>query len=70
MMKVQCPYCGKEVPVNGVGRKRLNIGVKKVCDALKEYPTVSAAALELGCSKAYIYQTLKDAGLTVKEVIG
>lgn len=69
-MMTICPHCGKAITVSGIGRKRLNIGVKKFCDTLKECSTVSAAALELGRSRAYIYKTLKDAGLTVKGVRG
>ena len=53
-----------------IGRKLLNISVNKVCDALQGHSTVLEAALELGCSRGYIYKTLKAAGLTVKGVIG
>jgi len=67
-MIIQCSYCGKPVVVSGMGRKRLNIAVKNICDAVKGHSTVSAAALELGCSRGYIYKTLKEAGLTVKGV--
>ncbi len=67
-MIIKCPHCGKPVVVNGIGRKRLNISVKIICDAVKRHSMVSAAALELGCSRWYIYKTLKVAGLTVKEV--
>jgi len=66
----QCPYCGKPVTIKGIGRKPLGIPVKKVCDALKARSTVSAAAQALGCSRAYIYKTLKDAELTAKEARG
>jgi len=65
-MITQCPHCGKPVPVSGMGRKPLNISVKNVCDALKAHSTVLGAALVLGCSRGYIYKTLKCAGLTVK----
>lgn len=57
-MEIQCPHCGKPVPVNGIGRKPLNIPVIKVCGALQVHSTVLAAALELGCSRGYIYKTL------------
>lgn len=69
-MIIKCPHCGKPVPVKRIGRKPLGIPVKKVCDALRACPTVSGAAVELGCSRAYIYKTLKDAGLTVREARG
>ncbi len=67
-MKIQCPHCGKPVRFNDMGRKPLNIPVIKVCGALQTHSTVRAAALELGCSRGYIYQTLNNAGLTVKGV--
>lgn len=66
-MIIRCPHCGKPVAVNRMGRKPLDITVKKVCDALEAHSTVSGAALELGCSRGYIYKTLKGAGLTVEE---
>lgn len=59
-MIIECPYCGKPVVVNGFGRPRLNIPVNKVYDALQRYHGVTAAAKELGCSRGYIYKTLKD----------
>ncbi len=63
-MKVQCPHCGGMVTVNGLGRKAFQIPVTKVCDALRGHHSVTAAASELGCSRAYIYKVLKAAGLT------
>ena len=68
-MRIQCPHCGKSVVVNRIGRKPLNIGVKIVSDALKAYPTVSAAALELGCSRGYIYKVLSKQGMKPGDVI-
>lgn len=67
MKTVQCPNCGAEVPVDGLGRKRLPIPVKNVLDALRAYPTVKAAARSLSCSRGYVYKVLRDAGLTPKE---
>ena len=61
-MIVECPYCGKLVVVNGFGRPRLNIPVKKVYDALQLHRSVTAAARELGCSRGYIYKVLKGKG--------
>ena len=69
-MIVECPHCGKPVVVNGIGRKPLNIPVIKVCGTLQAHSTVAAAALELGCSRGFIYKTLNSAGLTVKGVRG
>jgi len=68
-MIVQCPNCGKSVVVNGLGRKRLNIPLKNVCEALETYRSVKAVAQELGCSEAYIYSVLKANGLRLKDVV-
>ena len=57
-MKVVCPHCGKTVEVNGLGRKRLDIPVNNVYDALAHHSTVMAAAKVLGCSRGYIYSVL------------
>ena len=65
-MIIECPYCGKPVVVNGFGRKRLNIPVNKVYDALQLHHSVTAAARELGCSRGYIYKVLKERGYDVK----
>jgi hypothetical protein len=69
-MNIECPKCGNLVQVNGNGRPRLNIGVKKICDTLRSYPTVLAAAKHLGCSRGYIYKVLKIEHLTIREVKG
>ena len=69
-MKIQCPHCGKLVPINRMGGKPLDISAKDIGDALHAHSTVLAAALKLGCSREYIYQTLNNAGLTVKGVTG
>ncbi len=68
-MKVQCPHCGKSVVVNGLGRKRLNIPLKNVCESLQAYKKAAAAAKELNCSQAYIFGVLKANGLKLKDVI-
>ena len=68
-MLVQCPHCGGTVAVNGLGRKRLNIPLKNVCESLKAHCNVVAAANELNCSQAYIFKILKDNGLKLKDVI-
>jgi len=49
--------------VNVFGRRPLNIPVNKVYDALRLHSSVTEAANELGCSRAYIYKVLKAAGL-------
>ena len=68
-MIVPCPNCGNSVVVNGLGRKRLNIPLKIVCEALQAHRSVKAVAQELGCSEAYIYSVLKANGLRLKDVI-
>ena len=68
-MKVQCPHCGGTVAVNGLGRKRLNIPLKNVCECLQAHRNVVTAANELGCSQAYIFGVLKANGLKLDDVI-
>ena len=68
-MKIQCTHCGKSVVVNGLGRKRLNIPLKNVCDALQAHHSIAAAAKELGCSPAYIFGVLKANRLKLNNVI-
>lgn len=68
-MIVQCPHCGNTVVVNGLGRKRLNIPLKNVCESLRAHRNVVAAAKELKCSQGYIFKVLKDNGLKLKDVI-
>ena len=68
-MIIPCPHCGKSVVVNGLGRKRLNIPLKIVCECLKEHRSVGAAANELGCSQAYIFGVLKANELKLKDVV-
>ena len=68
-MIVRCPHCGKTVVVNGLGRKRLNISLKNVCECLQAHHSVVAAANELNCSQGYIFNILKDNGLKFKDVI-
>ena len=68
-MKIKCPRCGEHVVVNGLGRKRLNIPLKNVCESLQAHRNVVTAANELGCSPAYIFGVLKGNGLKLKDVI-
>ena len=69
-MLVRCPHCGKSVMVNGLGRKRLNIPLKNVCESLRAHRNVVAAAQELNCSQGYIFKVLKANGLKLKDIIG
>ena len=68
-MIVQCPNCGKSVVVNGLGRKRLDMPLINVCEALQAHRSVKAVAQELSCSEAYIYSVLKANGLKLKDVL-
>ena len=68
-MLVRCPHCGQSVVVNGLGRKRLNIPLKNVCESLKAHRSAVATANELNCSQGYIFKVLKDNGLKLKAVI-
>jgi hypothetical protein len=68
-MKVTCPDCGKEIVVNGLGRKALNIPLKNICERLRACKDICAAANQLGCSQGYIYNALKAKGLKVKDII-
>ena len=68
-MIIPCPHCGKKVTVNGLGRKRLNIPLKIVCEALQAHQNIVAAARELGCSPAYIFGVLKTNELKLKDVV-
>ena len=67
-MIVECPHCAKPVPVDGLGRKPLNIPLKNICECLRRHSSIGAAALDLGCSEAYIYRALKANGMKLKDV--
>ena len=68
-MKVTCEHCGQTTEVKGLGRKRFNIPLKNVCDALQTYHSVAAAAQELNCSQGYIFKVLKANGLRLRDII-
>ncbi len=71
MVEVICPKCGEKIKVKGTGgRKPKGLPVIFVCDKLKATRSIKQAAEELGCSRGYIYKTLSDAGLNIKEVRG
>jgi len=67
-MLVQCPHCGETVTVNGLGRKRLNIPLKNVCECLQAHNNVEEAANELNCSQGYIFGILKAHGLKLENI--
>jgi len=66
---INCPHCGEPVVVNGLGRKKLNIPLKNICEALCSCGSVAAAARELHCSEGYIFNALKAQGLKPADVI-
>ena len=68
-MIIPCPHCGEKVVVKGLGRRRLNIPLKNVCESLSAHHSVKVAAQELNCSEAYIFGVLKTNGLRLKDVI-
>jgi hypothetical protein len=68
-MKAQCPNCGETVVVKVIGRKPLNIPLKKVCEALRKHHSMAVASKELGCSQAYIFGVLKANGLRLKDAL-
>ena len=68
-MIVRCPHCGKDVAVNRLGRKPLNIPLKNVLESLQSHCDITAAADDLGCSPSYIFGVLKKNGLKLREVI-
>ncbi len=67
-MIIQCPHCGKRVKVNGLGRKRLNIPLKNICETLQSECSVAAAARQLHCSQGYIFNILKSHGLKPRDI--
>jgi len=68
-MIIKCPHCGKEVVVNGLGRKPLNLPLKNVLESLRSHRGVIAATEDLGCSPSYIFGVLKKNGLKLNDVI-
>jgi hypothetical protein len=60
---------GKSGCTHKLGRKPLSHSVKNVSDTLLSTHSISLAAKELNCSRGYIYQVLKQAGKTPKEVL-
>ena len=54
---------------SSLGRKMLNLSVISLYDALKHSSSITAAAEQLNCSRAYIYVELAKYGATPKDVI-
>ena len=51
------------------GRPRLNIKLVDVLTAVNRHGRVTTAAQELNCSAAYIHGRMKEAGLTLYQVL-
>lgn len=68
---ITCPECGAKIPVamSRLGRKKLNIPFKIICEALQLYQDTGQAAKKLGCSVGYIYGACKEQGTTPRDVM-
>ena len=51
------------------GRPRLNLELAPILEAVHRHRQVVAAGRELGCSDAYIHVRMKQARLTLREVL-
>lgn len=51
------------------GRPRLNLGLAQILEAIRRHHQAMAAARQLGCSDAYVHGRLKQAGLTLQQVL-
>ena len=51
------------------GRPALNMPIQRIIDAVRRHGRVTAAAVELGCSQAYIHKRFKQVGITLAEVL-
>lgn len=72
---VKCPICGHKIAVQGIGgRNPVGIPVIFLCDTLQATGSVTAcvkelARLDIHCSRAYVYNILKQNNLTAKGVL-
>ena len=67
---INCPHCGHNIPIeNRTGRRPLDIGVKNICDKLRDCRDITLAAEKLGCSRGYIYRELAKYATTPREVM-
>ena len=51
------------------GRPRLNLSLREIIETVRNRHQVMGAARKLRCSDAYIHGRLKDAGLTLRNVL-
>ena len=59
-MDVKCPKCHANITVSISGRKKLEVPVKNIFNALAVNKNITDIAAELGCSRSTIYNRLKD----------
>lgn len=59
-MLVICPKCHEKIVVGIPGRKKLEVPVKNIFNALAVNKNITDIAAELGCSRSTIYNRLKD----------
>ena len=51
------------------GRPLLGFELVRILTCIREYGKVTSAARELDCSQAYIHARLKEAGLSLRDVL-
>ncbi len=51
------------------GRPRLDLELSQILEVVRHHAQIVAAARELGCSDSYIHVRLRQAGLTLAEVL-
>ena len=68
-MKVECPNCGNEVIVSGLGRPKKKLDGIKVLATLQASGSVTATAKEYAVSRGSIRNVMKAIGLKTKDII-
>ena len=53
-MKTLCPHCGEFIEVSGLGRHKIDMPVKNICDAISRYKAIAGAARALGVSRVCV----------------
>ncbi|MCH7705800.1 MAG: hypothetical protein IIB33_01985 [Chloroflexi bacterium] len=51
------------------GRPRIQLTMRQVLEAVRRHGRVLTASHELGCSAAYVHARLKEAGLSLLQVL-
>lgn len=78
-MKIKCPSCGNVLDVNITGRKKADIDVTIICDAIRSTKTYRAAAVyvnkkcDMNISGALVHKIITQEsdrqGITREELI-